>query len=99
MEEWFEMNGMNEMSTKTVTKHLSLHGQNTSLVLELPAGEAPIWRYWGPKLRDESPHGLRESRPLPSFMLDFDQPLTLAPSFGVGSVSYTHLTLPTICSV
>ena len=64
--------------------YLSLHSQNTSLVLELPVGEAPIWRYWGPKLRDESPHGLRESRPLPSFMLDFDQPLTLAPSFGVG---------------
>lgn len=63
---------------------LRLHGQNTSLVLELPDGEAPIWRYWGPKLRDESTHGLRESRPLPSFMLDFDQPLTLAPSFGVG---------------
>ncbi len=72
------------MTVEKPLKYLSLHGQNTSLVLELPEGEAPIWRYWGPKLRDESPHGLRESRPLPSFMLDFDQPLTLAPSFGVG---------------
>lgn len=72
------------MTVEKPLKYLSLHGQNTSLVLELPAGEAPIWRYWGPKLRDESPHGLRESRPLPSFMLDFDQPLTLAPTFGVG---------------
>ncbi len=72
------------MSQKISREYLRLHGQNTSLVLELPAGEAPIWRYWGPRIRDEAPHGLRESRPLPSFMLDFDQPLTLAPSFGVG---------------
>ena len=72
------------MTVEKPLKYLSLSGQNTSLVLELPEGEAPIWRYWGPKLRDEAPHGLRESRPLPSFMLDFDQPLTLAPSFGVG---------------
>jgi alpha-galactosidase len=66
------------------SKYLSLHGRKTTLMLELPEGEAPIWRYWGPRIRDAAPHGLRESRPLPSFMLDFDQPLTLAPSFGVG---------------
>ena len=72
------------MTQKIFPEYLSLHSQNTSLVLELPAGEAPIWRYWGPRIRDEAPHGLRGSRPLPSFMLDFDQPLTLAPSFGVG---------------
>jgi alpha-galactosidase len=65
---------------------LCLHGLHTSLVLELPAGEAPLWRYWGPRLNDEVQvsTGLRSARPLPSFMLDFDQPLTLAPSFGVG---------------
>ena len=78
-EDEYKMNDMNNTS-----QYLKLHSQNTSLVLELPAGEAPIWRYWGPRIRDEAPHGLRESRPLPSFMLDFDQPLTLAPSFGVG---------------
>ncbi len=50
------------------------------------ADEAPIWRYWGPRLADGATPGapLRDTRPLPSFMLDFDQPLTLAPSFGVG---------------
>lgn len=69
---------------KTEIRHLCLHGKNTSVVLELPIGEAPIWRYWGPKIREVAPHGLRDSRPLPSFMLDLDQPLTLAPSFGVG---------------
>lgn len=74
-----KMNDMNNTS-----QYLKLHSQNTSLMLELPAGEAPIWRYWGPRIRDAAPYDLRESRPLPSFMLDFDQPLTLAPSFGVG---------------
>ncbi len=69
---------------KTEIRHLCLQGKNTSVVLELPIGEAPIWRYWGPKIREVAPHGLRDSRPLPSFMLDLDQPLTLAPSFGVG---------------
>ena len=69
---------------KPASKHLSLHSQNTSVVLELPEGEAPLWRYWGPRIGNTAPHGLRDSRPLPSFMLDFDQPLTLAPSFGVG---------------
>ncbi len=63
---------------------LCLHGRSTSLVLELPPGEAPIWRYWGPGLKGQVPHALRDARPLPSFMLDFDQPLTLVPSFGVG---------------
>ncbi|MEJ7137204.1 alpha-galactosidase [Amphibiibacter pelophylacis] len=65
---------------------LALHGRNSSLVIEHHADEAPLWRYWGPRLpqgtQPESP--LRDSRPLPSFMLDFDQPLSVAPSFGVG---------------
>ena len=63
-----------------------LHGRHSSLVLEAHADEAPIWRYWGPRLPDGATPGaaLRSTRPLPSFMLDFDQPLTLAPSFGVG---------------
>ena len=65
---------------------LVLHGRHTSLVLENHADEAPIWRYWGPRLPDGTTPGapLRDGRPLPSFMLDFDQPLTTAPTFGVG---------------
>ena len=63
-----------------------LHGRTTSLVLEVHTDEAPLWRYWGPRL----PEGaapfmpLRDTRSLPSFNLDFDQPLTVAPTFGVG---------------
>ncbi len=65
---------------------LTLHSRRSSLVLELPLGEAPLWRYWGPRLPDTMDAGasLRDTRPLPSFMLDVDQPLTVAPTFGVG---------------
>jgi len=63
-----------------------LHSRHSTLVLEAHADEAPIWRYWGPRLPDGATPGvpLRETRPLPNFMLDFDQPLTLLPTFGVG---------------
>ena len=67
-----------------------LHGRASSLVLEHHAGEAPLWRYWGPRLPNDITTGaapiapLRSGRPLPSFMLDTDQPLTVAPTFGVG---------------
>ena len=65
---------------------LALHGTHSSVVLELPPREAPIWRYWGPRLPQGIAPGpaLRETRPLPSFSLEFDQPLTVAPTFGVG---------------
>jgi alpha-galactosidase len=68
------------------TDMVLLHGRHTSLVIELRPDEAPLWRYWGPRLPDGAlpPAPLRALRPLPSFMLDHDQPLTLAPSFGVG---------------
>lgn len=67
-------------------EYLVLHSRASSLVIEVHADEAPIWRYWGPRLSDATvPAGpLREARPMPGFMLDHDQPLTLAPSFGVG---------------
>jgi alpha-galactosidase len=66
-----------------------LHGRNSSVVIELHADEAPLWRYWGPRLPDAAAFAstlapARELRPLPSFMLDHDQPLTVAPTFGVG---------------
>ncbi len=69
-----------------MTDFLTLHSPHSTLVLECPANEAPLWRYWGPRLPDASTPGaaLRDTRPLPSFMLDFDQPLTLVPTFGVG---------------
>lgn len=65
---------------------LVLHSQRTTVILECHADEAPIWRYWGPRLPEgcTPAAALRTTRPLPSFMLDFDQPLTLVPTFGVG---------------
>lgn len=65
---------------------ITLHGRHSSLVLEAPPSEAPLWRYWGPRLRGGAvqPFALRDARPMPSFMLDVDQPLTVAPGFGVG---------------
>ncbi len=65
---------------------LVLHGNDTSVVLEAQADAAPLWRYWGPRLPDGATPGaaLRDTRPLPSFTLDADPPLSLAPTFGVG---------------
>ncbi|MBS0255359.1 MAG: alpha-galactosidase, partial [Proteobacteria bacterium] len=65
---------------------LVMHSPGASLVLECPAGEAPLWRYWGPRLPDEVAPGpaLRATRPEPSFSLHFDQPLSLFPGLGHG---------------
>jgi hypothetical protein len=67
-------------------QYIVLHGRHTTLLLEASADEAPVWRYWGPRLPEGSTPGmpLRETRALPSFTLDADPPLTLAPTFGVG---------------
>ena len=67
-------------------EYLGLHGRNSSLILEWHADEAPLWRYWGPRLPAEATPGLplRDTRMLPSFNLDVDQPLSLVPGFGVG---------------
>lgn len=77
---------MNASLSREPAQFVALHGRHSSLVLEVTASEAPIWRYWGPRLPDGVTPGaaLRDTRPLPSFMLDFDQPLTLVPTFGVG---------------
>jgi alpha-galactosidase len=63
-----------------------LTGDRTSLILELAPGEAPLWRYWGPRLPDGTQLGppLRHTRETPSFSSDVDQPLSLFPTFGLG---------------
>ena len=67
-------------------KWIVLHGRASSLVLEAVPGEAPLWRYWGPRLPSETlPSGpLRAERPTPSFSPQFDQPLSLLPGLGQG---------------
>ena len=66
--------------------YVSLHSRGASLILELVPGAAPLWRYWGPRLPAGCTPGwpLLATRPLPSFNLDQDQALTIAPTFGVG---------------
>lgn len=63
-----------------------LHGRASTLLLEAAPGEAPLWRYWGPRLPDDvtPPASLRSGRPTPSFSPDFDQPLSLVPGLGQG---------------
>ena len=77
---------MNNSLPHAPAEFIVLHSRASSVVLETHADEAPIWRYWGPRLSDGATPRLplRDTRPLPSFMLEFDQPLTLVPSFGVG---------------
>jgi alpha-galactosidase len=65
---------------------LALHSPACTALWELVPDEAPLWRYWGPRLPDGvmPGTGLRETRPEPSFSLHFDQPLSLFPGTGMG---------------
>ncbi len=77
---------MNPCLPDTAVQYIVLHSLRSTLVLEARFDEAPLWRYWGPRLPDHTLPSmpLRSERPMPSFMLDVDQPLTLVPTFGVG---------------
>ncbi len=74
-----------------------LHGQNTTLILERDEGRAPLWRYWGMRLPgDLYGHAapkipLRDTRPVPTFSFDYDQPLSVFPGLGVGWLGQTAL--------
>ncbi len=65
---------------------LALHGRLSSIVLECSPTEAPIWRHWGARLADSTLpfSALRQTRPQPPASLEFDQPLSIAPTFGAG---------------
>ncbi len=66
--------------------YLVLHSPACTAIWEVSEHEAPLWRYWGPRLPDGALPGaaLRETRPEPSFSLHFDQPLSLFPGLGMG---------------
>ena len=70
----------------TLPNYVMLHGTHSTIVLECDTHEAPIWRYWGARLPDATlpPTSLRSARPAPPASLEFDQPLTIAPTFGNG---------------
>ncbi|MDE2403451.1 MAG: alpha-galactosidase [Sphingomonadales bacterium] len=65
---------------------VELHSPACTAIWECPDGEAPLWRYWGPRLPDGvlPPGALRDERPEPSFSLHFDQPLSVFPGGGMG---------------
>ena len=65
---------------------VALHGTCASAIFEMVEGEAPLWRYWGPRLPDGAapPAPLQAGRADASFSLEHDQPLSLFPTFGVG---------------
>jgi alpha-galactosidase len=68
------------------SEYYVLHGDAFSVVLEADGPGAPLWRYFGPRLPDGvlPGLGLRETRPIPSFSLDEDMPLSVFPLFGLG---------------
>ncbi|WP_421852512.1 alpha-galactosidase [Novosphingobium sp.] len=74
------------MPDASAPRIIALESPGCSAVWELPPGEAPLWRYWGPRLPDGArpSASLRSERPEPSFSLHFDQPLTVFPGFGMG---------------
>jgi alpha-galactosidase len=71
----------------------ALHGKTTSLVIEARAGKAPAWRYWGARLPDSAlpEAAISTTRPLPSFSLDDDVPLSTFPLNGEGWFNQTAL--------
>jgi alpha-galactosidase len=65
---------------------VALHSPACTALWELHGDEAPLWRYWGPRLPDGvvPPAPLRDERPEPSFSLHHDLPLSLFPGLGMG---------------
>jgi alpha-galactosidase len=69
-----------------MTRFVRLDSPGCTAIWEYSVTEAPLWRYWGPRLPDNvlPPAPLRETRPEPSFSLQFDQPLSVFPGVGMG---------------
>lgn len=69
-----------------MTDFIRLDSAGCTAIWETNAKEAPLWRYWGPRLADGAmpPLLLRDTRPEPSFSLHFDQPLSIFPGTGLG---------------
>lgn len=63
---------------------LSLHGAESSLVLELGERGAPLWRHLGARVDPGVLPALNETRTAASFSLDVDVPLSNAPPAGLG---------------
>ncbi len=74
------------LSQRQADRLVALHGRESSLVIELQKGAAPLWRYWGSKLADDFDSGapLLQTRSTPSFSLDETVPFSVFPTFGLG---------------
>ena len=57
-----------------------------------PSGKRPLAAYTGPRVQEMVIYGV-------SFDMVGKQPIVLLKTVDSNTVSYTHLTLPTICSV
>ena len=70
----------------SLPRYATLHSPACSAIWEVSDTEAPLWRYWGPRLPDGITPGaaLRATRPEPSFSLHFDQPLSIFPGVALG---------------
>ena len=69
-----------------MVEFITLHSPACTAIWEVSPTQAPLWRYWGPRLPDGATPGpaLRDTRPEPSFSLHFDQPLSVFPTMGLG---------------
>lgn len=63
---------------------VALHGQTSSLVLEVRGSGAPLLRWWGPRVGAGPTPSLLDGRFPASFSLDEDPPLDLVPTLGAG---------------
>lgn len=71
----------------------SLHGDESSLVLECVPGSAPLWRHLGARVDPTGIPALLTTRTPASFSLDQDSPLSTAPVTGRGWFGPSCLTL------
>ncbi|MEY4270530.1 MAG: hypothetical protein RLZZ58_1746, partial [Pseudomonadota bacterium] len=69
-----------------MSRYVTLNSPACTAIWEVSDTEAPLWRYWGPRLPDATlpDAALRSLRPEPTFALHFDQPLSLFAGLGLG---------------
>jgi alpha-galactosidase len=75
------------MHLEDMNEILVLHGRKSSLVLEASPTQAPLWRYWGPRLEGLDPSAvgpLRAETPPATFSLENPPLFSLFPTFGLG---------------
>ena len=67
-----------------MTRLISLHSQDASIVLEKRADASALWRHWGAPVDPGAVVPLADTRGPASFSFDQDVPLSLAPTTGLG---------------